>query len=261
MKIVTCFKNVPDERDLKVDASGNIDASGLNLSIGSYDLNAIEAGTQLADNDDSVQYIALTAGDDRSASPKAKKDVLARGPQELVVIDAAAEELSDPVITAQLLSAAIQEIGDVDLILFGDGSGDLYHQQVGLLVGAMLGIPTFNSVASISPAEDGLQIVRNLENYEETIRVTPPCAVCVTSDINVPRINSMKQILAAGKKPSKTVMVNELGVVLQNPAQVVGTHSVKTTDRRKVIFDSDSDENFEKFTEELLTAIHGGRRG
>ncbi len=36
-----------------------------------------------------------------------------------------------------------------DLLIFGEGSGDLYAQQVGLLVGEILQLPVINAVSAI----------------------------------------------------------------------------------------------------------------
>ena len=41
-----------------------------------------------------------------------------------------------PLDTAKALATAVEKIG-FDLLIFGEGSGDLYAQQVGLLVGEL----------------------------------------------------------------------------------------------------------------------------
>ncbi|MFN6883648.1 electron transfer flavoprotein, partial [Proteus mirabilis] len=44
MKIITCYKSVPDEQDIVVNnADGSLDFSRANNKISQYDLNAIEA--------------------------------------------------------------------------------------------------------------------------------------------------------------------------------------------------------------------------
>ncbi|MCP0723189.1 electron transfer flavoprotein, partial [Salmonella enterica subsp. enterica serovar Montevideo] len=71
---------------------------------------------------------------------KGRKDVLSRGPDELIVVIDDQFEQALPQHTA-----AAQKSG-FDLLICGDGSSDLYAQQVGLLVGEALNIPAINGV-------------------------------------------------------------------------------------------------------------------
>ena len=74
--------------------------------------------------------------------------MLSRGPDELIVVIDDQFEQALPQQTASALAAAAQKAG-FDLILCGDGSSDLYAQQVGLLVGEILNIPAVNGVSKI----------------------------------------------------------------------------------------------------------------
>ena len=47
----------------------------------------------------------------------------------------------------------------------------MYSQQVGMILGQMLGLPVFNAVSSIAPAENGLLIGRSLDDCEELIEI------------------------------------------------------------------------------------------
>ncbi len=53
-----------------------------------------------------------------------------------------------PLDTAKALAAAVERSA-FDLLIFGEGSGDLYAQQVGLLVGEILQLPVINAVSAI----------------------------------------------------------------------------------------------------------------
>ena len=80
-------------------------------------------------------------------------------------------------------------------MLFGEGSGDIYAQQVGLLVGELLQLPVINAVSNIQRNGDRIVVERTLEDEVEVIELSLPAVLCVTSDINTPRIPSMKAIL------------------------------------------------------------------
>lgn len=108
-----------------------------------------------------------------------------------------------PQQTASALAAAAQKAG-FDLILCGDGSSDLYAQQVGLLVGEILNIPAVNGVSKIiSLTADTLTVERELEDETETLSIPLPAVVAVSTDINSPQIPSMKAILGAAKSQSR----------------------------------------------------------
>ncbi len=178
MKIITCYKCVPDEQDIAVNnADGSLDFSKADAKISQYDLNAIEAACQLKQQAAEAQVTALSVGGKALTNAKGRKDVLSRGPDELIVVIDDQFEQALPQQTASALAAAAQKAG-FDLILCGDGSSDLYAQQVGLLVGEILNIPAVNGVSKIiSLTADTLTVERELEDETETLSIPQP-AVC-----------------------------------------------------------------------------------
>ena len=105
-------------------------------------------------------------------------------------------------------------MANYDLVLCGEGSADLYAQQVGVQLGQLLNVPTINSVSKIVSVADGkVTVERTLEDEVETLEMPLPAVISVTSDINEPRIPSMKQILGAGKKPSTIWTVGDVGII------------------------------------------------
>lgn len=200
MKIITCYKCVPDEQDIAINnADGSLDISKADAKISQYDLNAIEAACQLKQQTSDAQVIAMSVGGKALTNAKGRKDVLSRGPDELVVVIDDQFEQALPQRTAVALAAAAQKSG-FDLIVCGDGSSDLYAQQVSLLVGETLNIPAINGVSKIlSLTESALTVERELEDEIETLSIPLPAVVAVSTDINAPQIPSMKAILGAAK--------------------------------------------------------------
>ena len=87
MKIITCCKCVPDEQDIAVNnADGSLDFSKADAKISQYDLNAIEAACQLKQQAAEAQVTALSVGGKALTNAKGRKDVLSRGPDELIVV-------------------------------------------------------------------------------------------------------------------------------------------------------------------------------
>ncbi len=74
MKIITCYKSVPDEQDIVVNnADGSLDFSRANNKISQYDLNAIEAANQLKTQLDGIQITAMSVGGNALTNAKARK--------------------------------------------------------------------------------------------------------------------------------------------------------------------------------------------
>ena len=202
MKYVVCYKLVPNESSIGVMPDKSLDLANCEWEIGQYDLRAVETAARLAEASPENRLIALTAGNAVVENSKLKKSILARGPHELLAVEGDALSRADSFATAQVLAEAIRGLGEVDAVFFGEGSGDLYSQQVGNITGALLGWNTVNAVSSVQLDGDCLLVERSLEECTEVLRVSLPAAVSVTSDSCLPRLASMKEILKANKKVS-----------------------------------------------------------
>lgn len=84
MKIITCFKLVPEEQDIVVTPEYTLNFDNADAKISQFDLNAIEAASQLATDDDEIA--ALTVGGSLLQNSKVRKDVLSRGPHSLYLV-------------------------------------------------------------------------------------------------------------------------------------------------------------------------------
>lgn len=255
MKIITCFKLVPEEQDIVVTPEQALSFDNADTKISQFDLNAIEAATQLASEAED-EIAALTVGGSLLQNSKVRKDVLSRGPHALYLMQDAQLEHALPKDTAQAIATTVEKIG-FDLILFGEGSGDLYAQQVGLLVGEILQLPTINAVSSLQRQGDKLVVERTLEEDVEVIELSLPAVLCVTSDINVPRIPSMKAILGAGKKPVHAWQASDINWSRGAPrAELVAITVPPQTARKHIILDNDSPEAIAELAEHLKKALN-----
>ncbi|MDA6501897.1 hypothetical protein OSL21_10225, partial [Escherichia coli] len=103
MKIITCFKLVPEEQDIVVTPEYTLNFDNADAKISQFDLNAIEAASQLATDDDEIA--SLTVGGSLLQNSKVRKDVLSRGPHSLYLVqDAQLEHWICPYISRHLLS-------------------------------------------------------------------------------------------------------------------------------------------------------------
>lgn len=257
MKIITCYKCVPDEQDIVINnADGSLDISKANVKISQYDLNAIEAACQLKQQIADVQVIALSVGGKALTNAKGRKDVLSRGPDELLVVIDDQFEQALPQQTAAALAAAAQKSG-FDLIVCGDGSADLYAQQVGLLVGEMLNIPAINGVSKIiALTESTLTVERELEDEIETLSIPLPAVVAVSTDINSPQIPSMKAILGAAKKPVQVWQPADIGLDVQDVYSVQQVAAPKQRERQRIVIEGDGEDQIAAFADHLRKVVN-----
>ncbi|MBJ8391132.1 electron transfer flavoprotein FixA [Citrobacter cronae] len=256
MKIITCYKCVPDEQDIAINnADGSLDFSKADGKISQYDLNAIEAACQLKQQVGDAQVVAMSVGGKALTNAKGRKDVLSRGPDELIVVIDDQFEQALPQHTAIALAAAAQKSG-FDLLICGDGSSDLYAQQVGLLVGEALNVPAINGVSKILSLTDStLTVERELEDEVETLSIPLPAVIAVSTDINTPQIPSMKAILGAAKKPVQVWSPADIGLNSVPAYSVQQVAAPKQRERQRVVIEGDGEEQIAAFVENLRKII------
>lgn len=196
--IITCFKWVIDEAYIKVGSSGEIDLNWVDYKLSDYDKNALEAAVHLVEQyGGSTMGVTVGTPDDT----KGVKDALARGMDKAVFINDPAFMSLEPAQTASILAEVISTRLKYDLIICGEGSSDLYTQQVGQRLAERLGIPGISYVTGIKLENDRIVAERKGENSIEVLTVPFPALVTVSPQINTPRIPGLKDTLAASKKP------------------------------------------------------------
>jgi len=207
--VVACFKWVVDEAYIRRSAGGALDFSSVDYKIGEYDRNAIEEAVRQRDAGGGGSVIGVTVGTPESA--KGVKDGLSRGmDQAFFVSDPSFKDL-EPSQTAAILAEVIRSrILQYDLIACGEGSSDLYAQQVGPRLAELLGIPCVCFVQKLSIEGGRLRAERRVEDGVEVVEAPLPALVTVLPDINTPRIPGVRDTLMAGKKPVITVKRDEL---------------------------------------------------
>ncbi len=225
-KVVTCFKWVTDDADIRVkEADRSLDMSRAKKKISEYDRNAIEAAVELK-KAYGCEVIGLTVG---SGLKAALKDALSRGLDKVVYVDGPALADAGAGRTCAALAGAIKAIGQVDAVICGEGSSDQYHQQTGPRLAASLGMASVSCVSAMETG-DALKLTRKLDDCQEVVEVTGPVVISVMPDINEAPIPSLKQILAAKKKPSEAMEAAGLPEAKLNQISVLAP----VVDRKKI---------------------------
>ncbi len=115
---------------------------------------------------------------------------------------------------------------------------------------AFLGVASLNAVDSLTWEDGAILARRGGDNHKETFRLSGPAVISVTSDICRSHIPSMKDILAAGKKPVEIWDAVELS----GQAAVSQTLSVlapERTERSQVVFRAGDEGGIEAFAKAI----------
>ena len=246
MKIVVSFKVVPDDQDIQVSGDGSLDYAKAHQIVSTYDLNAMEAAAQLAAANEGSEVVGITVGGKKIDDSKTKKNVLARGIDQLyMTADDACADL-DAGATAAALAELVAKVGEYDLIICGDGSADNYAQQVDVQLAAKLGLPVVNGATKIEAGDGVVTVVRTLEDVVETVEVPLPAVVSVSPDVALPRIPGMKDI---------PMNVSAAEGTFANSIEVVDCKAPKQADRKLEIIDAADDGAIEKFAAAIKAAL------
>ena len=121
MKIIVCIKQILDPRGLTV----NRKAEKVFVNREEYVLDpaskaALEVAEQIKAKEAAVEISALSVGPERV--DEALREALARGADRAIGIRS--DSNPDPTVIANLLAAAINRLGSIDLVLCGDRSLD-----------------------------------------------------------------------------------------------------------------------------------------
>ncbi len=232
MNIVICCKWVLDAGGFVASPAG-VDTSRAQSVLSDYDRNAIEAGMRLAREGDHVRV--LTFGGPTVA--RSMKDALSRGPGEGWCVSDPIAEVADGAATATVLAAALRRMGDVDLVLCGEGSADVYAHEVGPRLATALDLPVVTNASKLSVADGSVRVGRTVDGVVETIEARLPAVVAVLPEAAPAPIPGLKSILAAGRRPVTELTLDELGLdraALAPRAALVST-AANTVERKRVV--------------------------
>jgi len=200
IKVVVCIKQVPGTTDIKIDPQTNtLVREGVENIINPFDAYALEEGVRLKERIEHVsKTIALTMGPPQAI--QILKDAISVGIDDAILLSDRAFAGADTWANAQTISAAIKQIGDVGLVIFGKQTLDGDTGQVGPEFAQKMNMPFIGYVSQILELDKKkIRAKRLMEDGYETIEATLPAAISVIKDINEPRVPSLRGKMKANK--------------------------------------------------------------
>jgi electron transfer flavoprotein beta subunit len=215
MKIIVCIKQILDPeipaRDFRLDRVRREALQGsADLVTSIFCENALELALQLRERaGGSITVISLGAP---SAEDSLRKALAMKADTAVLVLDSQ-DAPRHPGYVARVLSKAIRQIGDFDIIMTGRESGDWGTGQTGGLIAEELGLPCISFVDQIETASSHLLVRRQTDDGWERFEAQPPLVVTVTNDEhNLPRIPKTRDVMMSYRQPLTRLNVDELGI-------------------------------------------------
>jgi electron transfer flavoprotein beta subunit len=198
MHIVVCIKQVPDTKNVRIDPDTHtLVRQGVESIINPFDMFALEAALRIKDQN-GARVTVITMGP--SQASEALRDTLGLGADDAVLLNDSAFAGSDTWATATTLAAAVQKMGDVDLVVCGKQAVDGDTAQVGPEMAALLDIPYATFVKKMEMEVDGsLKVARQTDEGVEIWRLRLPALLTVIKEIGEPRVPSLRHKMRAKK--------------------------------------------------------------
>lgn len=168
--------------------------------IGLYDENAIEVGVQLKEKS-SCALTVISYGNEKDI--KILRKAIAMGCDRLLLVTGNSD---DPYVIAANLKMAVENLGDVDLVLAGRQSADMDRGVVPGILAGMLEYDYVPQVSRVDDADGQWQVNQITETGTKQMQFEGKAVLSITDDTdNVPRIPPVRGILAAKKKPVENI--------------------------------------------------------
>ncbi len=208
MKIIVCIKQVLDTAaKIKIN-DGLVDAEGVPRILNPYDEFAVEEALLVRDKFLGSEITLITLGSENSR--EALKTGLAMGADKAVhLIDPAFNGL-DNQGAAQILAQAIRPMS-FDLVFCGRQAVDDDMSGVGPALAMFLGVPLVTVVTKLILENGSAVVTRQIEGGSEVIEAALPLVLTCQKGLNVPRLPSLKGIMAAKKKEVAVLDAKAIG--------------------------------------------------
>ena len=196
--IVVLMKQVPDTRVVSCSTilpDGTINRKALPTIINPNDMQALEMALQLKDTYPGSTVSVVSMGPPAAAD--VIKEALFRGADRGVLLSDAIFAGSDTLSTSRILSAAIQKLGVVDLVLCGRQTIDGDTAHVGPQVAQLLSIPQITAVTAMQKvANETWHINRVGDAVEETVSAVFPLLITIDESAPTCRFRQAKRVMA-----------------------------------------------------------------
>ncbi|HEY1974894.1 MAG TPA: electron transfer flavoprotein subunit beta/FixA family protein [Pseudonocardia sp.] len=211
MNIVVLVKQVPDynsERTL-TDPDHTLDRGSTDAVIDEINERSVEAALQLKEAH-TGEVTVLCVGPSRAT--EAIRKALSMGADKAIHLTDEGMHGSDAVQTAKALAKVIGTVEGYDLVIAGNVASDGGIGAVPAMVADVLGVPALTHAQELAVDGTTITATRGTDDGITKLTAELPALVSVGEKINEPRYPSFKGIMAAKKKPVRTLTLADAGI-------------------------------------------------
>lgn len=229
MTIVVGYLWVAAPKEATVRDDGTISWAGARRVIGDSERVAIEFARGLAETT-GKRLVGVTVGDALTATSQAASAGLACGIDEVVVV-----KLPEPPETAgaaAAMAAVISGLGDVRLVVLGNGASDSGGRLFGPSLAGLLECPGLSDVTDAGFDGDALWAVSEAHGAPRQYRISGRAVLNVSGASRTPRQMGLRDIMAASSKPSRIVTPEDLDATPMGRVGLLGRAALATGTRK-----------------------------
>jgi electron transfer flavoprotein beta subunit len=210
MNIVVCVKQVPDtwaEKKLS-DSDRTVDRAGVEGVMNELDEYAVEEALKIKEAHGG-EVTVLTMGPEKAVETIRK--ALSMGADAAVHIVDDSLHGSDALATSYAMAQALGTV-DHDLVILGVESTDARMSVLPAMLAERLGATQLTFARKVEVSEGAVKIERQTDTGYDVVEGSMPAVVSVVEKINEPRYPSFKGIMAAKKKPLRTLTLSDASI-------------------------------------------------
>ncbi len=209
MKVLVAVKRVIDynvKPRIKMDGSG-VDLANVKMSMNPFDEIAVEEAIRLREKGAATEIVAVSVGP--AKAQETLRTALAMGADRAIHV--ICEDEVEPLAVAKLLKAIAEE-EQPGLFILGKQAIDDDSNQVGQMLGALLGWPQGTFASKVEIMGDTVNVTREVDGGLETVALSGPAIVTTDLRLNEPRYASLPNIMKAKSKPMAQKTAADYGV-------------------------------------------------
>lgn len=213
MEILVCVKQVPDDSvEVHLTDEGKPDLSNITPVVNAFDTYALEMAARLKEAREG-EITALCIGGEEARN--SLKNCLAVGADHAYLVREDQFDGSDSRGISHILMCAAKKIEEdtgkkFDLIFCGKEATDAALGQTGVSLSEMFGIGAVTNVIEVDCSEGRVTAKQETEEGYRLIETAAPCVLTVTKPDYDPRYPTIKNKMAARKKPIGTLKAEDL---------------------------------------------------
>ncbi|MFN3726334.1 MAG: electron transfer flavoprotein subunit beta/FixA family protein [Allosphingosinicella sp.] len=209
MKLLVPVKRVLDynvKPRVKADGSG-VDLANVKMSMNPFDEIAVEEAIRLKEKGAATEIVAVSIGP--AKAQETLRTALAMGADRAILVQT--DDEVEPLAVAKIL-AKIAEEEQPGMIILGKQAIDDDSNQVGQMLGALLGWGQGTFASKVDVSGDSVSVTREVDGGLETVKLKTPAIVTTDLRLNEPRYATLPNIMKAKSKPLATKNPADYGV-------------------------------------------------